>query len=296
LWRSKNVGGGFEDALAELQNEHGQGGGEWSKKRLSELQAAVVGMFNQMDQSFASTNFEPQHEMNLITPRQADLVQTFLFRFDAIFTLNQDLLLERHYLNSNINLQQSQKWNGWQIPGMKRLHFSPITDPVRDKVAVMEPDSSSRFNVDAHTQPYIKLHGSSNWMNGTSGGRLFIMGGNKAIEIGQYPILSWYHQLFRDYLLRPRARLMVIGYSFSDGHINAAIADAVDHGTLCIFIVDPSSVDIIDKRSPRLPIRVPDAYAEKLAPRIIGASRRPLLSTFGSDRVEYDKLLRFFAP
>ena len=35
---------------------------------------------------------------------------------DAIFTLNQDLLLDRHYLNDNINRQQSQKWNGWQIP------------------------------------------------------------------------------------------------------------------------------------------------------------------------------------
>jgi hypothetical protein len=65
---------------------------------------------------------------------------------------------------------------------------------------------------------------------------------------------------------------------------------------LRIFIIDPSGVDVIDKRNPRLPIRVPDAYVEKLAPRLIGASRRPLSSTFGNDVVEHGKVFRFFAP
>jgi hypothetical protein len=32
------------------------------------------------------------------------MVRTFLMKFDAIFTLNQDLLLELHYLNDNIML------------------------------------------------------------------------------------------------------------------------------------------------------------------------------------------------
>jgi hypothetical protein len=33
---------------------------------------------------------------------------------------------------------------------------------------------------------------------------------------------------------------------------------------------------------------------EKLAPGIIGASRRTLTSTFGNDNVEHSKILRFF--
>jgi len=53
-------------------------------------------------------------------------------------------------------------------------------------------------------------------------------------------------------------------------------------------------VDVIDKRNPRLTIRMPDPYVKKLAPRIIGASRRPLSSRFGSDNVEHSKILRFF--
>jgi hypothetical protein len=51
------------------------------------------------------------------------------------------------------------------------------------------------------------------------------MGGNKAVEISQYPLLGRYHRQFRDYLSRS-ARLMIIGYSFSDAHINRTIIDA----------------------------------------------------------------------
>lgn len=49
-------------------------------------------MFNQMDNAFARTTFEPTNDLQF-------MIRTFLVRFDAIFTLNQDLLLERHYLD-----------------------------------------------------------------------------------------------------------------------------------------------------------------------------------------------------
>jgi hypothetical protein len=82
------------------------------------------------------------------------------------------------------------------------------------------------------------------------------MGGQKAISIDQFPILTWYHQLFREHLLRPDARLMVIGYSFSDVHINKAIGDGVERG-LKLFIIDPCGVDVLDKR-PKVPLRSRD--------------------------------------
>lgn len=66
---------------------------------------------------------------------------------------------------------------------------------------------------------------------------------------------------------------MVIGYSFSDAHINKAIGDGIDKG-LKLFIIDPCGVDVLDKGLIR------DEYMEKLAPNIIGASRRPLRSSF----------------
>ena len=61
---------------------------------------------------------------------------------------------------------------------------------------------------------------------------MLVMGGNKAVDINQYPLLRWYSQKFSEYLGRPQARLMVIGYSFGDAHINKTITDAADNGSL----------------------------------------------------------------
>jgi hypothetical protein len=91
LWRSKRTGGGFEDALAELQEEHRRSNNAQTLKLLRAFQAAIVGMFNYMDQAFAQTAFEPT------TAPLEYSIRAFLGRFDAIFTLNQDLLLERYY-------------------------------------------------------------------------------------------------------------------------------------------------------------------------------------------------------
>ena len=84
----------------------------------------------------------------------------------------------------------------------------------------------------------------------------------------------------------------MIGYSFSDKHINDAISAGVDRG-LKLFIIDPAGVDVIDKRTP-LAIKAPDPYVEKVGPAIIGASRRPLAHIFNQDQVEWDKVMRFF--
>ena len=78
------------------------------------------------------------------------------------------------------------------------------------------------------------------------GNAVLIVGGQKAVSIGRYPILTWYHEEFRKMLLRPSARLMVIGYSFSDAHINDAIADGLKAG-LKLFVVDPCALDVLKK-------------------------------------------------
>ena len=56
------------------------------------------------------------------------------------------------------------------------------------------------------------------------------MGGKKAISIDQFQLLAWFHREFRQFLQRPDTRLMVIGYSFSDAHINTAIEEGVEKG------------------------------------------------------------------
>ena len=154
------------------------------------------------------------------------------------------------------------------------------------------PDHPANLWEQRDKQPYYKLHGSINWIASVDvQTRLLIMGGNKSDEINQYPLLTWYHKQFDEYLARS-TRLMVIGYSFSDMHINRAILKAAAKGTLRLFIIDPQGVDILNKQDRRFVNAETDLMA--LTPYIIGASRRPLLTTIASDRVEYGRLTRFF--
>jgi hypothetical protein len=41
------------------------------------------------------------------------------------------------------------------------------------------------------------------------GQRIIVMGGAKAVSVGRFPILNWYHQEFRALLLRAEARLSI---------------------------------------------------------------------------------------
>jgi SIR2-like domain len=277
LWWCKSMGYGFEGALAQLQQAYTLSKNDHTRKPLADLQAAIVGMFNEMNKAFEGIPFEPQNNLE-------HLVGDFLLRFDAIFTLNQDLLLERHYPVQNIGAPPLRKWHGWHMPGLKPLNTtSQGHDPTPPLARMQMPDDPANFREQPGAQPYYKLHGSTNWIGGGAGqDRLLIMGGNKAVEINQYPLLAWYHKRFDEYLAGS-TRLMVIGYSFSDAHINQAILKAAEKGTLRLFIIDPQGVDIL---------KTDDLMA--LNPYIIGASRRPLLTTFGSDRVEHGRQARFF--
>jgi hypothetical protein len=51
-------------------------------------------------------------------------------RFDLIFTLNQDLLLECHYLERRIDLSPQRKFDAVRMPGMKEFNPQPHIGPV----------------------------------------------------------------------------------------------------------------------------------------------------------------------
>jgi len=110
LWRAQQ-NGGFETALAEVQLAFTREP-QTNTDRLLALQAAVSRMFSDMNRGYGERQFEFQQ-------RQAAMLRTMLVKFDAIFTLNQDLLLEQHYLNGNIALSDPMQWGGWDIPGTR---------------------------------------------------------------------------------------------------------------------------------------------------------------------------------
>ena len=120
------------------------------------------------------------------------------------------------------------------------------------------------------------------------------MGGNKTTSISTFRVLARYQDELQAMLSKPDARLMIIGYSFGDPHINATIQAAATKG-MRIFIVDTLGVDVIDKRNTRA--QIPESATDlmqALIPRIIGGSRRPLNEIINSDPVEKAKVMRFF--
>jgi hypothetical protein len=104
-------------------------------------------------------------------------------------------------------------------------------------------------------------------------------------------LLRWYGEQF-DHYLAGGARVMVIGYSFGDPHINASLKAAATKG-MKVFIIDPTGSGVLDKRTGMIkPAR--DELMEALQPCLIGASRRPLTAIFGHDIIEHQRVMMFF--
>jgi hypothetical protein len=116
--------GGFEAALGECQTNYLQNPAEY-RNHLENLQSAIDTMFLDMEAGFASKlPLQFSQELKFSVSR-------FLARFDTIFTLNQDLLLERHYLQSDVQTATPRIWNGWASPGMRPQSDPSTTDCLR---------------------------------------------------------------------------------------------------------------------------------------------------------------------
>jgi hypothetical protein len=286
LWRNQPTGG-FEHALAEIQAESRRD--PEAKNHLDDLQNAVARMFNDMNRGFFDT---AQFEFQNFRPRT---VRTFLTRFNAIFTLNQDLLLEHYYIDNDVSLLSDGRWNGSELPGMRRIPNSTAANPISWAQLKWTPGLAAEFKTDTRLQPYFKLHGSSNWQE-TTGGAMLIMGGNKVREIGLSPVLSWYHQQLEERLSLAETRLMVIGYGFRDPHINEVITRAVTDRGLRMFVIAPEGGDLARTVNPThaAPLRRGTELEAAFERGLIGASRRSLREIFGNDTIEHNKVLRFF--
>uniref|UniRef100_E6QQ10 Uncharacterized protein n=1 Tax=mine drainage metagenome TaxID=410659 RepID=E6QQ10_9ZZZZ len=287
LWRHQSKGG-FESALADLQRAY-LCDQIANKAAMESLQAAITRMFSDMNKALMESN---GWEFQQYIGRQ---VGTFLTGFDAIFSLNQDVLLEHYYINENIALIGRNKWTGAQLPGMRRV---PAQEPMHSASwarSKWHPEEENAFKLDANSQPIFKLHGSSNWVH-ADGRPMLIMGGAKTREIGQTPILNWYAQEFERYLTQQSSRLMVIGYGFRDDHINATISHAVKQG-LKLFIIAPEGAELARRMNPqrrRVGSVSKTALEVMIETSLIGASRRPLRDIFGDDTAEHNKVMRFF--
>jgi SIR2-like protein len=268
--------GPFEDAF---QGFGPATGSPEAVARQQRFQNAVSGVFARLNKTFLAKQFEFSNDVEYSIKR-------FLTRFDAIFTLNQDLLLEIHYMQM---FGAQPRWSGVLIPGMRAVLPAPGTGPFDFTMTRWRPTDD--FAVHQSCQPFFKLHGSSNWET-EAGERVLIMGGSKSGAIQRFPVLKHYHDRFAAYLGQGNARLMVVGYSFQDEHINSVIEAASRERGLGTYLIDPSGRNVLrDPKMERAAIRVPRDIEQI---KLVGELRRPLSAVFAGDTFAHGELMRFF--
>jgi len=174
-----------------------------------------------------------------------------------IFTLNQDLFLERHFSTDlcDISIPGLRRDDWFQAHYSRPFEIEPAVDLLKnDKVEELK----SRFwSGKGSRLVYLKLHGSVGW-RAADGSELLIVGTTKSSAIEKEPLLRWYSCLFKEVLHAGDRNLLVIGYGFRDPHINAVIADGIKEHKLHLYIVTPQS---------------PDKFYNQLVPRHAAVTR-----------------------
>jgi len=233
--------------------------------------------------SFASVNAALARLPDLRLSGTSDMrcsIRQFLARFDAIFTLNQDLLLELHY--DGMGLESRGRWQHYYFPGIvltrgwlrERREERVGQTLLVGNVPVAPPD---RY------QPVFKLHGSVNWRT-DEGGRVLVVGTAKEKAAPGSELLRWYHEEFRRYLMRVDTRIMVIGYGFADQHINSLLLDAAKRASLAMYLVDPKGREALS------------AHPELMLIPLLGFCQRRFGQVFEDpDSPAFQSIDRFFS-
>jgi hypothetical protein len=111
------------------------------------LQAAITSTFREINISLANRHLNFCSEARCTTKR-------FLSRFDAIFTLNQDLFFELHY--DSMSLESDGRWDGHCWPGVRNTHEWLNAHPKRNRVDMTRTIAESSEAPHPRSQPIYK--------------------------------------------------------------------------------------------------------------------------------------------
>jgi hypothetical protein len=154
-----------------------------------------------------------------------------------IFTLNQDLFVERYYADGPspilLGFNKTVHLHGGSTQYLETDHW--LTVPA----SPLDLSSLTR----QHAFFYVKLHGSFNWRraSGSTDSSNMVIGRGKSEQIAAEPLLAGYLSLFERVLSSGRKRLLVCGYGFRDKHINEVLASAITKEGMELFVLSPES-------------------------------------------------------
>lgn len=203
------------------------------------------------------------------------------------FTLNQDMLLERKFVNHH----------DVRPPALPGIRIGPNHGPFGGNFGFPDQNVAMSIQFDPNHPPslrkasnYIKLHGSANWL--LDGQRpLMVIGNSKTQQVAEIPLLKWYHHVFESVLNTGEIRLMIIGYGFGDEHINRAIAEGVRNSELHLMIWDIGTAQQIREKVTASP------YGERIWAGLITTVTRPMAEVFPGNQDEtetYRQIVRQF--
>jgi len=200
--------------------------GDYTDEEKHIIQDAIKKVFLEIDNMLVgwTNNNGSQNALDIYALQR--FISLFTQENGYIFTLNQDLLLERELYN----------YARPDLPGIKthQWFFTPSHGYLEDNDYCQLPNqqevdllrSSTLFQSGFH---YLKLHGSQNWLD-SAGKQMLVIGRNKEEAITNEPLLNLYFDVFKDVLSHGNIELFIIGYGFKDEHINKAIVGGINNG------------------------------------------------------------------
>lgn len=170
-------------------------------------------------------------------------------KFDGYFSLNQDLFFEQLYnLPYDLdkwyypyidNIQTMRDVLSEEGDGKKFRGFIPNLD--KQKLEKITLKVGKDLSYKTSLKPYYKLHGSLNFKS-DDGKDVMIIGSSKASQINGHKLIEKYFDDFST-ILKKAKKLMIIGYSFKDNHVNQIIFDAVENNNLKLWIIGKSDLN-----------------------------------------------------
>lgn len=158
------------------------------------------------------------------------------FKGSFIFTLNQDLFVERLLKKYHPD---------YELPGVPSKILSKPIDESRfnefnndQDITIIENKEFTEWDKIKNTNKikYVKLHGSFDWHD-KQNNSLMVIGRDKEDQLKRHPLLRSYINKFNEVLNKDNVKILIIGYGFNDKHINKALASAQNLG---VYIIDPN--------------------------------------------------------
>jgi hypothetical protein len=266
----------FEDALAVMEVMRPR---DFSDADRTGLRDAVRRAFHLHDQTLCDNGADGPGLLNRFVERFVGNNRTA-----PLFTLNQDLMLERFYTRGNSPRVAVPCVHrpGWWLGGQSSSAWLNRMPDVRTVVSFSAEEYATQV---ARRLSYIKLHGSFDWRIGDQ--EVLVIGGSEEESIARFPILAMGFAVFRAALSSGNAHLLVIGYGFADKHVNNVNARAVESSGLRISIIDPTPSDVLRSRLEN------DGW-QGIWRGVSGYHTRPLKEVLREGTGEWTRLMRSF--